>query len=297
MSHQHLFEPVIGVPPPSTLDVDEFIGRQRRAQRRRRIGAIGTGAAAAFAVTVTVLAAVSAVRGGPAPDDGGASSHETPPPTVGAYVRPTDPAAFHAEFAARMNPAVRAAVLAVRPDVTLEDNDVVPDTEGLEFGHNRPDQAPPTVPETYYASADVRDAEGRGMLEIAVGFTVAEADQVYANGWPSWPEMGLDTVCPTDGTETLSACDASTGPDGSRIVAKTRYFVNGVPVDEYTQGASVEYEVHVTKPDGTQLQLWSTNFDRYAPGPANLDDDRVRPPFSAAELTEIAVQPALTFYP
>jgi hypothetical protein len=291
MSHQHLFEPLIGARPPSTLDLDAFIARQRRAQRNRRIAAAGAGVAVTLVIVLGAAVAATILRGGPAVTGPGG-----PPPTGGGYLPPTDPAAFHAATTARLTTAALAAVPAVRPDVTLADNAEVPGTGVLEFGHNRPSLAPPNVPDTYYASADVRDGEGLGLIEIAVGYTVDEQDRFRVDGWPTWPDLFLDLQCPPPAEERLSDCSASTGPNGERIVAKTRYLVDGELVDGPTAGAATEYEVHVTKPDGTQIQLWSANFARYQPGGRFGPYDRTEPPFSPEQLAEVALRPGLTFY-
>jgi hypothetical protein len=283
MSHQHLFEPLIGARPPSTLDLDAFIGRQRRAQRNRRIATAGAGVAVTLVVVLGAAMAVTILRGGPAVTGPGG-----PPPTGGGYLPPTDPAAFHAATTARLTAAALAAVQAVRPDVTLADNAEVPGTGVLEFGHNRPSAAPPTVPDTYYASADVRDAEGLGLIEIAIGYTVDEPR--YENGWPTWPDLALDRRCPPAGEEPGSECTASTGPHGEYIVAKIRRF------DDQNGETVTEYEVHVTKPDGTQVQLWSANFARYQPGVRSGPYDRTEPPFSPEQLAEVALRPDLRFY-
>lgn len=295
MSHQHLFEPLIGVRPPSTLDLDAFIARQRRAQRNRRITAAGASVAATLVIVLGAAMAVTIPRGGPAVTGPGGPTDE-PPPTVGDYIPPTDPAAFHAATTARLTTAALAAVPAVRPEVTLADNAEVPTAGILEFGHNRPSGAPATVPDTYYASADARDAGGLGLIEIAVGFTVDEPDRVYVDEWATWPDLFLDVRCPPPAEERLSGCTASTGPRGELIVAKTRYFVDGELADGPATGAAVEYEVHVTKPDGTQIQLWSANFDRSRPGLRFGPYDRAEPPFSPEQLAEMALRPDLTFY-
>src|SRR5687768_12207858 len=148
MSHQSLFEDVIGAPPPSTLDIDGFIAAQRRAQRWRRVGATGAGTGLVAAVVVGA-AAVTLSTTGPATVG---STPGTPTPTARyGWTPPADQAAFDAALSARLSLVAQAAVLAVRPGLTLADNDVVPHTDVLEFGATRRPGAPPTEVPTYYA--------------------------------------------------------------------------------------------------------------------------------------------------
>jgi len=292
MTHVELFEPFIGAPPPSTLDIDVFIASQRRAQRIRRVSATGAGVAV-FAATL--VGAALALAAGPAVTGPGGEPHPRST-TAGPDPRAADQAALNAEIIARLNPVVRQAVLAVRPDVTLLANNEIPGTGPLEFGHNRPAAAPPTVPETYHASADVRDADGLGLVEIAVGYTIPEPDRVYDGGWPTWPELSLDTTCPPSSYEPLSACTASIGPEGALIVAKTRYFVDGGLTETFRPGAVTEYEVNVTKVDGTQVQLRAANYDRTRPDRRPGRYDRSGPPYSLPQLAYIALERDIAFF-
>jgi hypothetical protein len=290
MSHQSLFEDVIGVPPPSTLDIDGIIVAQRRAQRWRRVGAgAGTGLA------VAVVAGAAAVTLSTTPATVG-SAPGTPTPTARyGWTPPADQAAFDAALTARLSPVARAAVLAVRPGLTLADNDVVPDTDALEFGATRRPGAPPTEVPTYYASVDVVDAAGKGLLDILVGLD-ADPDGLLdpESGGITGPDLGTIDECgpPTEETE----CTASTGPGGEIVIARTSG-MQPLPAAAAGVPATVTHAVAVTKPDGTQVMLWATNFDRYDPDGLADPYDRAEPPFSIAELTEIALAPALTFSP
>ena len=83
MSYQKILEEAVGEIPPTSIDVDQVIARQRRWIRLRRLGVV-----AAAAVTVgAVVFGATAVTGRPAgreaggaePDEPGCSSAGTGP--------------------------------------------------------------------------------------------------------------------------------------------------------------------------------------------------------------------------
>jgi hypothetical protein len=300
MSHQSLFDAAIGTPPPSTLDLDRFIARQRRSHAWRRAAAVGGGVGVAAAV-VAGYAAVGLPLGAGAPiattpalqPGASASSPPTPPP----YTPPADVPAFDAAFTARVSPAARAAVRAVRPDVTLSSN--YPGRPALKFYSNRAEVAPPTVPSSYYASADVSDAEdGGGQLGILIGYE-SESELVEApngSGYVSGPNLDFD-ACPDPGSDSeLASCETSTGPDGEQITATTMYFVDGEAVDAYAAGAGVHYSVFVARTDGTEIIMTARNFDRNGKPAKGARGGRDLPPFTHDQLTRIALTPDLSFY-
>jgi hypothetical protein len=104
--YQQLFDEAIGDPPPSTVDIDRVIDRQRRGMNRRRLGAVGGSAAVALLAGALFWAVP--------PDE--------PTPTTPALAPPT--ASIPADNAARLSyqafAAVFAAVPGVRFDATFE---------------------------------------------------------------------------------------------------------------------------------------------------------------------------------
>ena len=69
MSYRQVMDDAIGDAPVSTVDIDTVIARQRRAQKVRRWGACGAGAAAVLALAVTVSQVLPGHTGpGPAGD-------------------------------------------------------------------------------------------------------------------------------------------------------------------------------------------------------------------------------------
>jgi hypothetical protein len=104
--YQQLFDEAIGDPPPSTVDIDRVIDRQRRGMNRRRLGALGG--------SLTVMLLAGALFWAVPPND--------PAPTAPVLGSPTvsPPADNEARLSKAANDAVTAAMPGVHLDATFE---------------------------------------------------------------------------------------------------------------------------------------------------------------------------------
>src|SRR5215217_664028 len=196
---RQLFDDAIGSPPPSTVDVEAVIARQRRAALVRRVGGPGLVAAAAVAaVTFGVALAVpggltgNPGGGGITPGGGSGTGSSANPMGTSQPVRPgwppgmTDPCALPtdlpaipgepADIAARLHAALDAAVRAQLPDAQLTANPYARYENDrqygpLEFFHVRQDGealggGSCRQPQDYYlAKATITDAAGAAGME------------------------------------------------------------------------------------------------------------------------------------
>ncbi|MCZ7440462.1 hypothetical protein O7598_29005 [Micromonospora sp. WMMC241] len=94
MSYRVIFDEAVGEVPPSAIDLDRVIARQRRRLRLRRLTVVG-----AAAVAVGAIAIGTAVTGGhqrTAPPVAPSPTVRVPPPGQGQTFTPTDHAIFEA---------------------------------------------------------------------------------------------------------------------------------------------------------------------------------------------------------
>lgn len=271
---KHEFDEAIGAAPPSGVDVDAIVARQRRVTAIRRVAAPTVVAAAAVvAVTFGVALALPNSGGDVAPVGGPGTQAATSPPTAahptGAPVEPacdTPPdAPAIGDTAARLTIAARAAFQAHAPGVALSESrgGAWPDGQlgPLQFGH----VADPTAclfPDGYLiAYATGSDAAGSGDLLVVV------------------QRGGVDTGCadPAAAPEQ-TYCRVEQGPGGEVAVVTTLVLSEG----------SVTHRVDVTKPDGTSVTAQSSNAPRLqAP-------TRAAPHLTHEQLVAIALDPAMT---
>lgn len=297
MEKQH-FDDAIGAAPPSTVDVDAVIARQRRAAwTRRAVGQGGAAAAGVVAVTFGVVAALPA-GSGDTPTGAGpgvlvqattsvptsTSSAPTGPPSPCTEGTPTAPPAPEqpATAAARLRSVLTAAVQRQLPGSELVANPVSRyggrSYGPLEFFHVLEQgvdlgNGSCKVPADYFlARANVSDAAGTGNISAMVA-------RLSRTGGPS-------TTCPEPGVAPeQSACDQHAGPNGEIIVASTLHLEGGPTV----------HRVEVTKTDGTGLILMAENVanDGKEGGPPQ----RATPPLTHEQLIAIALDLGMTLYP
>jgi hypothetical protein len=221
MSHQDLFDGFMD-PPPSGLDIDELIRRERKRQRWRRIGGALSAAVGVLviAVGVTAVAAPGGTALGPAglgPGPVGSSTpvpSPTPTPTGAArYQAPADQTAFDAEVSSRLTPVLQKAVGTALPKAKLLG------VEGAEpfQVRNAAAQQTPLRAGHYTAAADVQFAAGVGTIQVEVGLDVPSWTEVLSNGQTATmvevgPSLSMLRVCPqstnnpgaTPSTESLT---------------------------------------------------------------------------------------------
>jgi hypothetical protein len=148
-TNQDLVDGEMGTPPPSTVDVDAIIVRQRRAGRLRRAGL----AASVGAMTLAVALVLIALRpGGPSGQVGG-----PPSPTPSLSPREQEAARLTATLQQLLTQALPGAeFLAPGPD---------------DFAKTSPTEPLVFVDEGDYflAAAQIRDADGIGAIRVTVG--------------------------------------------------------------------------------------------------------------------------------
>lgn len=296
------FDDAIGAAPPSTVDVDAIVARQRRAAQVRRVAAPGVATAGVVAVTFGIAIALPSGSGG---GGGGAVPASQPeatrstgtsqrPPTAQPYPPTTTsqpppvpplPCAQGAEqvpaAAARLSSALTAAVRRQIPDAELTANPTVNFGGGHQFGplefflvgtkseyDFNGDCMDPDG--TFMAKANVSDAAGIGNIGAFVGTAASNGDPQCGN-----PES----------TPGLVSCAPGSGPNGETYVA---YAVTD-------HEGSTYHRVDFVKPDGTGGSVIAQNVagDIKLGKPAQ----RPQPPLTVKQLIAIALDPGLTLYP
>jgi hypothetical protein len=149
--NQDLLDVEMGTPPPSTVDVDAVIARQRRWSRLRQAGLIG----GVSVMTLAVALVLTTLRGSGDPN--------LAPPGAGSP--PTATLSPREQEAARLSEVLRELLTAALPDA--EFLDPTPDP----FAEKPPEQALVFVDQGthFLAGARIRDAEGIGTISVAVG--------------------------------------------------------------------------------------------------------------------------------
>jgi hypothetical protein len=249
----------MGTPPPSTVDVDTVIARERRRSGLRRAGLVGFvgSMALGIALVLTLLP-----RAGTRPT----------PPIVGANPTTSAPVLTpRQQEALRLTEALTALMAATLPNADFGPN---PWT-------NPPDTYEPIDPvpdplvfvdrgEFYYASAEVIDAAGRGTLEVSAGAvpspfrTERQCDQ-------DPPPLDADNDCHVENLAGGSIMMVFSGR-----VANHRWFL-----------------VELLRADGSLVSVFVSNLK-----PAESWDgetvDRPTPSMTLAQTMALAQEPELT---
>jgi hypothetical protein len=294
----------IGDAPPSRLDIDAVIGRERRRARRLRAGAGGAAAMAVAGLVAGVVGLTSVTAGtadggadpaasaGAAPQDRPGQSCPSgrpaavPPPDVaeGRVAAQVDRVGMlwvHARAGARQEPlpvgagprltiALRAAVRAAAgtPRLTGSEWGSVP--QPLVFNAGPCDRL---YPGQYLATATVRNATGARIGDLSVGLSynfVSPEPKSGARAACDWPKAAWD--------KPDLACVERTGPRGETVVAATW---RGKRLGEPLPGAT-EHDITVVRGDGTVVQVT-----------AGGAGSRTSAPFTVDQLIAIGLDPGL----
>src|SRR5262245_5635202 len=223
MTHQ-LFDRLIGEPPPSTVDVDAIVARERKSLWRRR-GIALTGTAVATAGIAVVISLI--VSGQPA-----GLKHAPPPghrPTTASPVEPVD--GWIPASEARLSAAAYAAIVRVAPDARLTSTVSAREPMAMSyigFGRSTEPSPQPTGPSAVRAAF-------RSEATLRVGDRTAwfyiRLDRFL---WP--PYLPCDP--PT--------CVESTGPAGERIVLVD---------DSRPDLSTLEFRVFVERPGNVYVTV------------------------------------------
>jgi hypothetical protein len=288
--YKHLFDRAIGEAPPSTVDADAIVARERRAVRLRGMASPWVATAAAvvaltFAVTVAILPPDNEGSVAPAvPPASTASSSPTKEPSSCERMRPTAPPTSEvpASAASRLTDLLTTAVQTRLPaGATLAANPSAEYPEGtkhgpLEFFHvfseltERPDGSCTGGDDYFLARADVNGTVLTGNILAAVG----------RSGPPITANQCTDVQSPE-----RTYCDQRTGPNGEVVVVQTLSL----------EGGPTSHQVRVSKLDGTVVDLHAQNVSEDAKkgGPP----ESPAPPLTLDQLIEIALDPGMTLYP
>jgi hypothetical protein len=192
-SNQDLLDGEMGTPPPSTVNVDTVIARQRRWARLRQAGLIG----GVGVMTLAVALVLTTFRGS------GDPNHAPP----GA--NPTQTLSPREQEATRLSAALRQLLTQALPGAEFLDPE--PDS----YVKNPPTEALVFVDqETYfYAAAQIRDADGISTIMVAVG----KEDTQFRS----------ERACSTDPAprDMNVSCEVVPGPDGpTEVVSNSSKF-------------------------------------------------------------------------
>lgn len=263
---KRLLGAAFGPEPPLMLDRAELLRAGQRRVRRRRIAASGGVAASVVAVVVGVVALTGLGRGevdqaAPVSTTGSAIPTTTDAPTVsdGAPAGPQLPLTTKPGAIPPTSDEHAAALAGV-----LIKSGVVP-PPGLRVLTLPSDSRPLSVEHyagAYHVSVDVSDGKRQGNLSLEIGYATP------------------DTALP--GCQKGASCE---------LVAES-----GIPMlatTEKQDATLVVYYVWAVRPDGTQVQVSSSNAAKRAvrTDPAARAD----PPVDPRILRVIAALPGLTF--
>jgi hypothetical protein len=288
---KELFDEAIGAVPPSTVDVDAVLDRERRRARVRRVANPWTAAAAGVAA-VAVGAALVFVPGGTggtggtavAPGANGTPSAPPSPESCGFDPRPTGPPLSQnpAVVAGRLTPVLKAAVqqrVAAGTQLTAHAEGEYP--RGTQHG-------PLTFYHVFSTPVPKDGACSGGEDYFMAAATTADGPR-RGNVWAMVTRLGSvngpPTECDNPPDGMTGSCNRKTGPHGEVVVESTFTSPGGPTVERS----------NVTKPDGTGVIVEAQNVA----GSAKQDGEpeMPAPPLSLAQLTEVALDPGLTLYP
>lgn len=239
--YQELIDDEIGTAPPSTVDVNAIVSRQRKLVRVQRAGvAVAAGVVAAALVTgVGILQQAGGVR---SPD-----VTALPSPSASPSPSPTqDPRAAEA---ARLTGELRPLLAALLPNAGYKPfpQDDGPAGDALVFvdrgGY-------------FIATAEVRDTKGPGGLKVLTG----DLSSVYGT-----PECPAPDEVPLD---VKISCDMVPGPDGATVMRLTM-----------TRGKFMRHLIFVHRPDGKSVAVevmnGTKNFVSTRPNPPLTRDQAI----------------------
>ncbi|MEV6878791.1 hypothetical protein [Amycolatopsis sp. NPDC051128] len=284
------FDAAIGVVPPSTVDLEAVLERERRRARVRRVvnpwTAVGAGVAA-----VAVGAAVVLTPGDPGPSmvsPGAAATPSAPPssdpcghspypPQTGAPI-PESSAVAAGRLTKVLTTAVRQRVAA---GTRLSVNSQGQYPKGTQHG-------PLTFYHVFSAQVSHGDGCSGGEDYFSAAATTSEGPR-RGNVWAVVTRLGgnatPETECGPSPVGTQGSCHRRTGPHGETIVEQTFTLPDGPTVNR----------TNVARSDGTGVIVEAQNVaDDAKQGGA---PDMPSPPLSLAQLTEVALDPGLTLYP
>jgi hypothetical protein len=271
------FDKAIGRTPPSTVDVERVIARERRRSWLRASPV----ALAAAAIVAISAGAVMFSGAGVAPS----VPATLPSPSTQSYCPGNTPTAPRLpvdieDAAARLSGVLKSAV-------------VDRAAAGTKLAPNVAAQYPAGImhePLVFYhvsTQAEPRaDGCGGGTDHLEARATLINGSKT-GSVWSVIGRLGggatpANGCPPVTQPQTQESCTASSGPSGETIVATTS-----------GRGSVKTYRVDVTKTDGTGVTVVAENV---RDGKRDTVPTSTVPPLTIAQLTEIAIDQAMTLY-
>jgi hypothetical protein len=275
------FDRAIGRTSPSTVDIDRVIARERRRSWLRASPVV----MAAVAIVAISVGAVTFSSPGEVPS-APATLPSSPSPSTQTYCPGNTPTAPQLpvnieDVATRLSGVLERAVL----DRAAAGTKLAPNL-AAEYPEGTMHE-----PLVYYHVSTQAKPHDHG---CSGGSDHLEARATLINGsetgsvWSVIGRLGGDVTpakeCrPVTEPQTQESCTPSSGPNGETIVARTS-----------ARGAVKTYRVDVTKTDGTGVTVVAENVR--TDGKRDTVPTSTAPPLTIAQLTEIAIDPAMTLY-
>ncbi|SCF43708.1 hypothetical protein [Micromonospora mirobrigensis] len=247
--NQQVFDEFIGTPPPSTVDVDRIIERQRRGSLLRR----AAGAGSALAVAGVAVSVGVALGGGAGPRPAPPAAAPTVPVSAvpsasasaaGLRLDPSSPQAIQRTLDG-LRVALEEAVAGAAPDVRWIYMPDVPGEKRLPDGH--PAMRAERDPVGFVARSGLARRGGKAGLYM----------WVRPSGCGSPGATGSTSCSPPiecDDSMEPGSCHASTTPDGLEVVETTE------TTPARAGGKYRFYQVQVKLPQGYHLRLLAVNY-------------------------------------
>jgi hypothetical protein len=267
--NQDLLDDEMGTPPPSTVDIDTLMARQRRRGRYRMVAIPACVAAA----TATVVLTVVTLAGYPDRATTAVGSSSRPmPATSGPTAPPTLPLTQRQREAVRLSQAVQHLMSTALPGAQFQPMPL------SDFVSTHPTEAPVTPTRAlefvdegdfFLASAEIKDSTGVATITVSVG---QEATQ-----------FRHDRACPKgpDPRDVRVQCQVVRGADGALVEELGT-------TSKYTPYKA--WLVTVLRSDGNAVIIFVTN-ETGGGGP----DDAFRSglPLSLSQTRSLAASPDL----
>jgi hypothetical protein len=252
--YQDVLDDEVGTPPPSTVDVDAVIARQRRRVRYQRAGAV----VSVGAMTAAAALGVAALLPRPgAPAQVGATGRPTGP-SASASSTGSAPGSARKQEAARLTGELQQIMTRTLPTARFVPTSVggSPPTAALEFADKG---------DHFAAAAAVNDSSGTGGLYVSVG----KEDTEFRH------DRACSQVPPP--ADVRIDCAVRPGPDGAIVMVLSA-----------TMGSFKRYLVEIIRPDGNSVSVEVSNGagDPYVA-------QRPTPPLSQEQTVTLAEEPAL----
>ncbi|WP_238011261.1 hypothetical protein KZZ52_57060 [Dactylosporangium sp. AC04546] len=274
MTYRSIFDEAISAEPgpPSSVDFQAIVARERR--RRRRL-VFGAGTVASGVIAAVTAAAVVGGGGKPATDV--AAPPSVAPPSVIATTPTLTADQWNAREAARLTTVVEAKLRSLLPPgVTFLDSPVNGKaTNPFEVVPYPPDDLPPdTYANGFIVGPNIRDAAGTGNVIVYIR---RQLTATFKSGSPRPQTSCIPEFVP-------AGCHAETGPNGEILLITPRF---------HDENGSKIARIDVTKPDGTEITIDVRNWAEGSVEGQIGAPQRPQLPLTVEALVELALDPGM----